>query len=191
MNLNRTILPAFLLAFAGLLCPAGELKLDKDQLEARYHARVEQDSRGIKLYSDTAEWDAGLRINPPKGELFDFYNTMLPAITKATSLLERMRPVSISAPVKRAYMAEVRCLRAMWAYDLYDLYGTVPIITDPDIALEPEVAADYNPERPTVEWYVDFIESELKEAEENLKARSEQSGSDILRRSIRCRTNRQ
>lgn len=115
------------------------------------------------------------------GELFDFYNTMLPAITKATSLLERMRPVSISAPVKRAYMAEVRCLRAMWAYDLYDLYGTVPIITDPDIALEPEVAADYNPERPTVEWYVDFIESELKEAEENLKARSEQSGSDYGR----------
>ena len=72
MKLNRTILPVFLLAFAGLLCPAGELKLDKDQLEARYHARVEQDSRGIKLYSDTAEWDAGLRINPPKGELFDF-----------------------------------------------------------------------------------------------------------------------
>ena len=72
MKLNRTILPVFLLAFAGLLCPAGELKLDKDQLEARYHAKVERDSRGIKLYSDTAEWDAGLRINPPKGELFDF-----------------------------------------------------------------------------------------------------------------------
>lgn len=35
-------------------------------------------------------------------------------------------------------MAEVRCLRAMWAYDLYDLYGTVPLITDPDIALDPQ-----------------------------------------------------
>ena len=114
-------------------------------------------------------------------ELFSFYESMLPAITKATSLLERMRPVSISAPVKRAYMAEVRCLRAMWAYDLYDLYGTVPIITDPDIALNPELASAYNPERPTVEWYVDFVERELKTAEENLQDRSEQSSSDYGR----------
>ena len=110
-----------------------------------------------------------------------FYNEMLPAITKATSLLERMRPVSISAPVKRRYMAEVRCLRAMWAYDLYDLYGTVPIITDPDIALNPEKASNYNPERPSVEDYVEFVDSELLEAEKNLQTRSQQSAADYGR----------
>ena len=66
-------------------------------------------------------------------------------------------------------MAEVRCLRAMWAYDLYDLYGTVPLITDPDIALDPQKAQSYMPERPSIEWYVNFIDTELKEAEENLK----------------------
>lgn len=107
-----------------------------------------------------------------------FYNAMVPAVTKATSLLERMRKVSISAPVKRKLMAEVRCLRAMWAYDLYDLYGTVPIITDPDIALNPEKAKDYNPLRPTVDWYVDFVDSELKEAEKNLPEASELAASD-------------
>lgn len=110
-----------------------------------------------------------------------FYNEMLPAVTKATSLIERMRPVRISAPVKRAYTAEVRCLRAIWAYDLYDLYGTVPIITDPDIALDPDKASDYYPERPTVDWYVKFIDDELKAAEENLQNRSEQSDKDYGR----------
>ena len=115
------------------------------------------------------------------GELANFYNSFVPAITRATSLIERMRSVSISAPVKRRYTAEVRCLRAMWAYDLYDLYGPLPIITDPDIALDPEAADAYNPERPTAEWYVDFVETELKEVQENLQARSKQSGSDYGR----------
>ncbi len=102
-----------------------------------------------------------------------FYKAFVPAVTKATSLMERMKKVSISALQKRKYMAEVRCLRAIWAYDLYDLYGTVPLITDPDIALNPEMAADYNPERPSTEWYVKFIEDELKTAEENLKDASD------------------
>ena len=107
-----------------------------------------------------------------------FYKEMVPAITKATALLERMRKVSISAPLKRRYTAEVRCLRAIWAYDLYDLYGTIPVIIDPDIALNPEKAQSYTPQRPAVEWYVNFIDSELKEAEENLKTASSLSASE-------------
>ena len=110
-----------------------------------------------------------------------FYYAMVPAVTKATSLLERMKKVSFSAPLKRKFMAEVRCLRAMWAYDLYDLYGTCPIITDPEVALNPEVAKDYNPKRPTVDWYVNFVDSELKEAEKNLDEASEQSEGDYGR----------
>lgn len=110
-----------------------------------------------------------------------FYNSMVPAVTKATSLLERMRKVSISAPAKRRYMAEVRCLRAIWAYDLYDLYGTVPIVTDPEIALNPEKSKDYCPERPTIDWYVKFVDSELKEAEKNLSEASGLSANDYGR----------
>jgi len=101
-------------------------------------------------------------------DLGQFYNEMVPAVTKATSLLERMKKVTISAPAKRRYMAEVRCLRAIWAYDLYDLYGTVPLITEPEIALDPDKADNYYPTRPTVEWYVKFIEDELTEAEKSL-----------------------
>lgn len=107
-----------------------------------------------------------------------FYTEMMPSITMATAFIEKMRKVKISAPKKRAYVSEVRCLRAMWAYDLYDLYGTVPIITDPEIALNPELANDYMPQRPDVDWYVSFVDSELKLAEENLKEQSQLSAGD-------------
>lgn len=86
-------------------------------------------------------------------------------------------------------MAEVRCLRAMWAYDLYDLYGTVPLITDPDIALDPQKAQSYMPERPSIEWYVNFIDTELKEAEENLKPASLLGGKRIWENDQRYRSN--
>ena len=72
MKLNRTILPVFLLAFAGLLCRPESSKLDKDQLEARYHAKVERDSRESSSIPILRNGMPGLRINPPKGELFDF-----------------------------------------------------------------------------------------------------------------------
>ena len=63
--------PAVLLLCAACLS-AEELKTAQGQLEARNHARVEQTADGIVLKSDTAEWDAGLRINPPAGQKFDF-----------------------------------------------------------------------------------------------------------------------
>lgn len=107
-----------------------------------------------------------------------FYNEMVPAVTKATSLIARLNQVKISAPKKRQYLAELRCLRAIWAYDLYDLYGTVPIITEPDIALDPEKANRYQPERPSVDWYVSFVQRELKECQEHLKKASELSGNE-------------
>lgn len=106
-----------------------------------------------------------------------FYDEYMPAITKATAFLSRVRKVKISAPLKRAYMAEVRCLRAMWAYDLYDLYGPLPIVVDADIALNPTLAENYYPERPTADWYVKFVLSELKEAEDNLKEAGELNAS--------------
>ncbi|MCK9507755.1 MAG: RagB/SusD family nutrient uptake outer membrane protein [Pigmentiphaga sp.] len=110
-----------------------------------------------------------------------FYMELVPAVTKATSLIERMRKVSISAPLKRQYTAEVRCLRAIWAYDLYDLYGPIPLILDPEIATNPEKTQTYAPFRPSIESYVNFVESELKEVQENLKATDELTAGDYGR----------
>jgi len=117
-------------------------------------------------------WDVQMDYlwRPETADMALFYRSMVPAVTRATALLEKLKTVSISAPVKRRSMAEIRCMRAMWAYDLYDLYGTVPLLTDPEIALNPALAQDYNPERPAVAWYTQFIETELKEALPDLPA---------------------
>ncbi|MCM1177987.1 MAG: RagB/SusD family nutrient uptake outer membrane protein [Bacteroides sp.] len=121
-------------------------------------------------------WDVQMDYlwKPETADMGIFYSEMVPAVTKATSLLERMKKVSISAPLKRRYMAE-----AIWAYDLYDLYGTIPIIVEPEIALNPEKAKDWNPERPGTDWYVTFVEDELNAAIENLP--DAVSGSDYGR----------
>lgn len=107
-----------------------------------------------------------------------FYKQFVPAITRTTALLERIKNVSISAPIKRLYIAELRTVRAMFAFDLYDLYGTVPVIIDPDIALNPQKAEALVPVRPTTDWYVNFIETELKESQSNLRTASKIGAAD-------------
>lgn len=126
-------------------------------------------------------WDAQLDYlwRPEKpSDLGNFYLFFTPSVTKITALLERMKPVAVAAPLKRRYTAELRTIRAIFAYDLYDLYGTVPLVLDPEIALNPEKAMEWKPIRPTVEWYVNFVEKELKEAQENLPKQSELKDSD-------------
>ena len=108
-------------------------------------------------YDDTDGWES------------NFYKTFVPAITRITALLERMKHLTVSAPVKRQYAAELRTIRAMFAYDLYDLYGPVPIIVDGKLATDPDKAMAWEPVRPTVDWYVEFLETELTEVQENLK----------------------
>jgi starch-binding outer membrane protein, SusD/RagB family len=121
-------------------------------------------------------WDDQLKYmwTPQKpSDLLSFYLFFTPAITKITAFLERMKPIAVSAPLKKQYTAELRTLRAIFAYDLYDLYGTVPLVIDPEIALNPQKAMDWKPTRPTVEWYVNFVEKELKEAQDNLFRQSD------------------
>ena len=64
---------ALLLSFSALASAvAGELKVQPEQLEARYRAKTAMKDGAISIQSDTPEWDSGLRINPPKGSRFDF-----------------------------------------------------------------------------------------------------------------------
>lgn len=64
---------ALVLSFSALASAvAGELKVQPEQLEARYRAKTAMKDGVISIQSDTPEWDSGLRINPPKGSKFDF-----------------------------------------------------------------------------------------------------------------------
>lgn len=62
-------------------------------------------------------------------EIFEFF---VPAITKATALIARIQDAPVSDDIKNRYIAELRVARALWMYDLFDLYGPVPAITDPE-----------------------------------------------------------
>lgn len=53
-------------------------------------------------------------------EIFEFF---VPAITKATALIARIQDAPVSDDIKNRYIAELRVVRALWMYDLFDLYG--------------------------------------------------------------------
>ena len=67
----------------------------------------------------------------------------------------------MSDDIKNRYIAELRAVRALWMYDLFDLYGPVPAITDPEKILNP--TQDFTVTRPSREEYITFVETELKE----------------------------
>ena len=46
------------------------LKYAKDQYKACYKAKINWEGDSLVLRTDTAEWDSGVRINPPKGEKY-------------------------------------------------------------------------------------------------------------------------
>ena len=108
------------------------------------------------------------------------YEKYIQAITIATLLLESFDNVEIdNKELVERYTAEVRTLRAFFAFSLFDLYGPVPIITDPsqvaDIKNLPRM------ERPTREWMINFIESELLWCADRLPARRYNNDSDYGR----------
>ena len=78
-------------------------------------------------------------------EIFEFF---VPAITKATALIARIQDAPVSDDIKNRYIAELRVVRALWMYDLFDLYGPVPAITDPEKILNP--TQDFTVTRPSL-----------------------------------------
>lgn len=118
---------------------------------------------GTEEWTCKWSWDAFLNLNWIIGEkmAYGFYEMILPAVTKATYVIERIKECPVDETIKSKYIAELRCLRAYYAADLYMLYGPLPIIITKNEALYP--SSDYKPERPTKETIINFIETEFKE----------------------------
>lgn len=91
------------------------------------------------------------------------YYDMVPSVTIATSVISTLQNMGdvISSSLKERYISEVRVARAYFMYDLYNLYGPVPVITDP---AEIKGINDnvYKP-RPTSEQMVKLIEDDLSD----------------------------
>lgn len=95
-----------------------------------------------------------------------FYNWMAPNITRCTYTIAKMEESPVTQSVKDLYIAEVRALRAFFMFDLYRLYGPMPMILEADQAINPD--PDYKPYRPTAEEVGTFITTELRAAADAL-----------------------
>lgn len=108
------------------------------------------------------------------------YEKYVQAITNATLLLESFNNVEIdNQELIDRYTAEVRTLRAFFAFNLLDLYGPVPIIIDPDQVKDIKNLPKL--ERPTREWMIEFIEGELLWCAERLPGREYPNDEDYGR----------
>ena len=92
-----------------------------------------------------------------------FYNRMLPTVTKITRTIEVIKEAPVGDETKLQNISQLRCIRALIAFDLYDMYGPVPIITDPQYAVDPQKAKSYLPARPSKEEYLSYLTTELQD----------------------------
>jgi hypothetical protein len=105
--------------------------------------------------------------NPGYDLFYQFYQKMVPSVTRATyalALLEKS-PWKNQA-LKNRLMAEIVCCRAMWLYDLESFYGPPAVVLDKDVAMNPEKL--YFPPRLPEEEYLAFVESDIKNAMQHL-----------------------
>lgn len=104
---------------------------------------------GIWLELDKHEWAAN---SPSAGDAINSaWVDSFTGVVRANALLENMEGVTIANAA--AVDAEIRTLRAFYYYQLMDLFGGVPLVTDTELKTRP---------RNTRTEIFDFIESELK-----------------------------
>lgn len=121
-------------------------------------------------------WDAFQTLNWIIGErmVYGFYESVMPAVTRATYIIEKIKESPVDEAIKNKYIAELKCLRGFFAADLYHFYGPLPIIVDRELAFNP--SPDHRPERPSREWITSFIEQELREAADMLPVNQQDYG---------------
>lgn len=89
------------------------------------------------------------------------YGDLLPRVTNATVLLEKIAAIPMDETLKKRYLAEVKALRAHFSSILYSFYGPVSIVVDPVVAQDPTALPEA---RPTAQWMFEQIEKDYKEA---------------------------
>lgn len=124
----------------------------------------------FKCYWGHWSWETYSKFlwNANNEAVISCYKPYVNATTVCVNTIERIRPVEMDEALKERYIAELRGIMALCGYTLYDFYGPVPIVVDPEITMDPNT--DFQPERPTKEWMVNYIEEQAKYAMNNLPA---------------------
>jgi hypothetical protein len=104
---------------------------------------------GIWLEYDKHEWAAN---SPGAGDMINSaWIDSFTGVVRANALLANMAPVTVAN--KAAVEAEIRTLRAFYYYQLMDLFGGLPLVTDTELKTRP---------RNTRIEIFEVIETELK-----------------------------
>lgn len=98
------------------------------------------------------------------------YGPYIQGITNCVNIIAQLEPIDIDPDLKTRFQAEMKGVMALLAYTLYDFYGPAPVVIDPEITLDPNSAPDFQPDRPTKEWMVNFIKETAREAADILPA---------------------
>ncbi len=89
------------------------------------------------------------------------YYTYIKGVTKCVNAMTTVDGIDdINDDLRERYVGEMQGVIALLSYVLYDIYGPVPIVVDPEITNDPNT--DYQPERPTKEWMVNFIKERAR-----------------------------
>ncbi len=108
------------------------------------------------------EWNGVLipDFTPYTKGVTQFYD-YLRSISKMTSIIEKVEAIDMDQAKKDRLLAEIHCGRGWMAYLLYDWFGPIPVATAEQ--LDDPMSEEILP-RPTQEWMVEYIETELKAA---------------------------
>lgn len=96
----------------------------------------------------------------PTNTLIGMFAPAYTGINRSNIVISRLAGISMDENLKKRYIAEAKCLRALHYFNLVRLYGDVPVITTETTSLD-GLAVKRDP----VDKVYELIESDLKEAE--------------------------
>lgn len=126
-------------------------------------ASLEGANRWNKTY---ATWTTGA-ANSASDLVAEYFGSYYQAIAKASTFIQNVDMCEeATVSVRRRWKAEARALRAYYYFELFRIYGPIPIIGEEPIPLDASME-ELIKERNSVDECVEFIASELQKAIES------------------------
>lgn len=123
-------------------------------------ASLEGANRWNKTYS---EWNNG-SFNSASSQASEYFSKYYQAIAKASTFIQNVgKCAEATASTRGKWEAEARALRAYYYFELFRLYGPIPLIGEEPIPLNASTQ-ELIKERNSVDECVEFIASELQKA---------------------------
>lgn len=123
-------------------------------------ASLEGANRWSKTYT---EWNNG-SFNSASSQASEYFSKYYQAIAKASTFIQNVdKCQEATASMRGKWKAEARALRAYYYFELFRLYGPIPLIGEEVIPLDASME-ELIKERNSVDECVDFIARELQTA---------------------------